>query len=151
MLPMRWEPRTALHQMREEMDRAFDSFFSRSPLSRWWSENRGFGDLGPSIDVYETDTEVVIKAEVPGVARDDLDVRVANDSVTLTGELRREDEVNEDGYHRRERCFGRFTRTVSLPSPCKTEGADASYRDGVLTIRLTKEQEGTKTKRVEIH
>ena len=89
----------------------------------------------PAIDVYKTDTEVVLSAELPGLAAKDIDLEITEDSVRLSGETRQESEINEDNYFWSERRFGAFSRTVPLPALVKEKEAKASFKDGVLTVR----------------
>jgi HSP20 family protein len=117
------------------MDRLFeDSFVGLSNYS-------GSGEATLAIDMYETDNDVVVKTAVPGVKPEDIDISVQGDVLTIRGETKQEQEGNEGDYHRRERWYGAFTRTVQLPTNVKTDKADAQYDNGILTLRLPKAEE----------
>lgn len=113
-------------------------------LSRLWNDPlfRGEARLWqPSVDVVQTDDAVIVRADVPGVDPQDLDVRVHEQSVTLRGEVRRETESDEGGYHQVERRYGTFYRQLPLPAAVDPNSAEAAYKNGVLEIRLKKEQQ----------
>jgi len=95
------------------------------------------GEWLPVVDIFENaNQEIVLKAELPGIAREDIDVRVENNTLTLRGERKRESEVTQEQYHRVERSYGAFTRSFSLPSRIDTEKVKAEFKDGVLSITL---------------
>lgn len=125
-----------LTTLRDRMNQLFEDFFSGSPLARPFGEGRWL----PSVDVYETDDEVVIKAETPGMKKDDLQVSATPEAITISGETSREDEVREENFLRRERRRGRFSRTIPLPTAIKPEETKAKFEDGVLEIRAAKEE-----------
>jgi HSP20 family protein len=105
---------------------------------------RNFGDLlrathfGPSVDVQETEKDVIVQADIPGVNREDLDITVEKDAVILRGETKRDETREERGYHLTERRYGSFYRAVPLPVEVKSEEATARYRNGVLEVRIPK-------------
>ncbi len=137
-------PAPTLPRMREEIDRLFDRFF-RSPfllaeppeIETAWA---------PSMDLLETNTDFVIRVEAPGVHKENLDVTLEGNVLTVTGkrEFRREDETEE--YIWREREEGRFVRSLRLPKPVVADEVSAHTHDGVLTIRLPKKELGAKSK-----
>ena len=114
-------------------------------LVRWYP----LQDWVPPVDVFEQNDQLVIRAEVPGVSKDDLDVRIENGVLTLHGERKRETDVNEDNAFRLERTHGAFTRSFSLPRTVDATKVTAGYRDGILEVRVPK-SEAAKPKRVEI-
>jgi len=96
----------------------------------------------PRIDMYETDNEIVVSAEIPGVeSKDDIDVSITDNQLSLSGEIKRTRDISDHGIHRSERYFGRFYRTVPLPHYISTEGSTASYRNGILEVRIPKTKE----------
>jgi HSP20 family protein len=126
--------------------------------------NRVFGDLSrrfdddvtargawvPPVDIYENDQhELVLKAEVPDLKREDIDIRVENNALTLSGQKKAEEEVNEDRYHRIERTYGHFSRTFSLPNTVDTSKIAAEYKNGVLTVRLP-QREDARPKQIQV-
>ncbi|HOL91250.1 MAG TPA: Hsp20/alpha crystallin family protein, partial [Clostridiales bacterium] len=99
-----------------------------------------FTGNGPRVDVYQTENNVVVKAEIPGVSRDDLQLYIDQRSIRLSGETRREDEYSESDMYRSERYYGSFSRTIPLPAEVKPEEAKAEYRDGILSIIVPKSE-----------
>ena len=97
----------------------------------------GLLETGPHFDVYQTDTEVVATAELPGLASsDDVEITATEDSLSLRGEIRRNEEMQAENYHRAERYYGTFSRTISLPARVEPEKATAAYKNGLLTIHI---------------
>lgn len=122
LLPGDWR---YLDNWRKEMERYLDNF------------SGGFGS--PRIDVYETETEVVASCDLPGIEnKEDIQINVADDLLTIQGEVRRDQKIAEQSLHRRERMYGHFKRSVSLPTSVRAEGVRASYRNGILEVRLPK-------------
>jgi HSP20 family protein len=129
---------------RNWMDRFFeDPFFD---LQAPWETT---SDLGLALDVSETEDEYLVKASVPGIDPDDLDISITNNMLTIQGEKKAEEEREGEQYHIRERRYGRFTRTISLPSAVNEEAIEANYEDGVLTLHMPKSEEA-KPRRIEI-
>ena len=94
--------------------------------------------MKPLVDIYETPDEVVVVAELPGVKKEDIKVEATEDMLEIRADVKREEEVKEEAYYRRERYYKGFYRRIRLPTPVRPEGAKATYKDGVLTIRLPK-------------
>jgi len=107
-------------------------------FTRMLSEPRAGRPWSPAVDIFETEDELVLKADVPEVELKDIDVRVENQTLTLSGERKFEKEDTTKGYHRIERAYGEFTRTFTLPSTVDTEQVAAEYHNGVLTVKLPK-------------
>jgi HSP20 family protein len=149
------EPRRALSPF-EEMDRMFEDFLSRGwmrPL-RWelpsWGEMaKPFEGKMPKVDVIERDDEVVVKAEIPGVDKKDLDVSVTENSVTIKGTTSHEEKEEKGDYFRSEISRGAYARTVGLPAYVDADKAKASFKDGVLELKLPK-VEKAKRRSIEI-
>ncbi len=117
--------------LREAMDRLFDDAFTR-PISL-----SGVSAM-PAIDMYQTDDEVVVKAALPGLKADDVQISVTDDMLTLRGEFKVKNEKKEATYHIREQRYGSFERSVMLPTDVQTEKAKADFENGVLTVTLPK-------------
>lgn len=118
--------------MREDMDRLFDSMLGRYPREREqpvWA---------PAIDVEETNEAMVVRAELPGMKREDIKVKVAEDTVTISGERKYETEKKDRTFHRIERAYGSFQRTIVLPVSVQGDKAAAGYKSGVLELILPK-------------
>lgn len=127
----RWEPVRDMMTLREAMDRLFDDAFTR-PLSL-----SGVSAL-PTLDVYETDDEVVVEAALPGIKAEDVQISVTGEALTLRGEFKQEEEKTGTTYHVRERRTGSFERTVMLPTGVQTDKAKADFENGILSIVLPK-------------
>ncbi len=125
----RWEPAREMMTLREAMDHLFDDAFTR-PLS-----HDGFNAI-PAVDLYQTDDSVVVKATLPGLKAEDVDISVVGDRITLRGEFKQEGEQNGATYHLREQSYGTFERSLRLPTDVKTDKAKAEFKDGILTVTL---------------
>lgn len=127
----RWSPFTELEAFRREMDRIFREFFGeeRAAATRGWV---------PAVDIYETPTELVIQAELPGVKPDDVQIELTDDRLVLRGKREKQSTDEHATYHLLERHYGEFERSFVLNVPVDIEKAEATYRDGVLTVRLPK-------------
>jgi HSP20 family protein len=113
-------------------------------------DNNDFlGSWSPAVDIFDKGGEVVIHAELPGIKKEDIDVRVENNVLTLSGKKERKEEVKEEGYFRTERTYGSFSRSFSLPSTVNLSKIAAEYKDGVLTLRLPK-AEDAKPRQIEV-
>jgi HSP20 family protein len=146
---VKWSPLKELEDMRKDMDRLFEEFFS--PLTR---RRRGWlkpemGVIVPNIEMYDKKDKIVVKAELPGVTKEDIDLTITKDSLTLKGEAKREEEIKEEDYYVCERSYGSFTRTIALPVEVDSEKAKASFKSGVLEITLPKKEEA-KPKEIKI-
>ena len=134
----RWDP-FRISTLPEQISRLFESNFSHnaehSTLTAW----------APSVDVYETEDELVIKADLPEVVEKDLDVRIENNMLSIRGERKFEQRVKEENYLRMERSYGSFSRSFSLPNTVDTQAIKAEYADGVLTVTLPKRAESKPT------
>jgi HSP20 family protein len=128
----------------EEMDRLFDNFMRRGWLRPWRFEWPSFPELAtleskmPKVDVVERDSEIVVRAEVPGVDKKDLDVSVSDNAVTIKGSTRHEEKEEEGDYYRHEISTGAFSRMVALPANVDGSKAKADFKDGVLELTLPK-------------
>jgi HSP20 family protein len=128
-----------LSELRSEMNRVFDNFV-REPFGNM-AESFGWGgQLGPSVDISETDKEITLLAELPGVDPKDLDITVTADRITISGEKRETVEKTDKNYHQKEIRAGKFSRSFSLPSGVDTQQINAEHKNGVLTVRLAKSQ-----------
>lgn len=138
MTMVRFEPFRELTQMQDRINRIFGDAYTR----RYDDDVMQRGDWMPPVDIFENgEQEIVLRAELPGVAKSDIDLRVENNTLTLKGERKREDEVKTEQYHRVERSYGTFSRSFSLPSRIDTEKVRADFRDGLLTITLPVKEE----------
>lgn len=142
---IRWDPFRDLSNLRFWAFRNdIDRMFENSLLGPFKSTT-----LDLALDVAETDDEYLVKASLPGINPDDLDITYSDNVLTIKGETQDEKEVNEHRYHLRERRYGSFCRSVSLPSSVKSDKIEASYDAGVLTLHLPKAEEA-KPKRIPV-
>ena len=128
-------PWKGMDSFRTEMERVFDRFFEPG-----WYAPEGAGAWAPKLDLSETKDAYMIKAEIPGVEQKDLSVSLHNQILTITGEKHKEKEEKDEKYHRIERSWGEFTRSIMLPGAAETEKVDATFKNGVLTMTLPKTQ-----------
>jgi len=128
------------HFMDDMWRRPFPSLLGRDR----WLPIRPLSLRMPSIDVYEEKDSVVVKAELPGMTKEDIEVNLAGENLTIKGEKKEDKEVKEDNYYRRERSYGSFLRTVALPSEVKRDEIKASFKDGVLEVRMPKTEDAKK-------
>ena len=131
----RWEPAREMMTLRDAMDRLFDDAFTR-PLRL----NDGHWSM-PAVDMYQTDNEVVVKAAIPGVKTDEVQINVTGEVLTIKGEVKEKEEVKEKAYHLREQRWGMFERTLALPTDVIADKAKAEFENGILTITLPKAEE----------
>ena len=131
---IRWEPEREMMTLREAMDRLFDDAFTR-PLSL--TESR----RGLALDIYQIDDDVVVKAALPGMKADDVQINITGDVLSIKGEMKEKNETKEKNYHIREQRWGSFERSVMLPTSVVSDKAKAEFEDGILTITLPKAEE----------
>jgi HSP20 family protein len=132
MALMKWDPFRDFNTMAERMGRF---------LPKDWETPMSTTAWNPSVDIFENDNEVVVKAELPGMNAKDIEVKLENNVLMLKGERRFEKEAKEENYHRIEREYGSFSRAFSLPVTVNAEKVSAAYKDGVLKIVLPKKEE----------
>jgi len=144
---IRWDPFDDLASLRESMDKLFDEFFTRRP------DRRGGVPVvwQPAIEAFETDHDVVVRAELPGIDPDQVDISVTEDTLTIKGEAKSEQEEKKRNYYRRELRYGAFVRSLTLPAGVQGDQAKASYKNGILEVRVPKsERAKPKTVKVEV-
>jgi len=147
MAIVRWEPFRDLMTLQERMNRMFDESFGRL---RATDDSVDSGVWSPAVDIYETDHDIVLKAELPEVKEKDIDIRLENNTLTLKGERKFEKETKEENYHRVERAYGAFSRSFTLPVTVDQDKINAEYKDGILKITMPKKEE-TKPKQVKVN
>ena len=140
----RRDPFLSLANWQEQVNRMFESAFPGRP------EASALTTWTPSVDIYETENELVLKADLPDLNEKDLDVRVENNMLTIRGERKFEQKVKEDNYLRIERTYGSFSRSFSLPTTISSEGIKAEYNNGVLKVEMPKRAD-SKPKQVKIN
>ncbi|MDY0163211.1 Hsp20/alpha crystallin family protein [Desulfobotulus sp.] len=137
MTLVRWEPFRNVATLQERINRMFDEAFNKA---RDLDEN-AMGAWRPSVDIFENDHAIILEAELPGVTREDIDVEVENNVLTLKGERKEVREVEEERYYRKERIIGRFHRAFTLPVDVNLDQIKASFQNGVLRLEVPKPEE----------
>ncbi len=150
MSMVKWSPMKELEEMRRDMERVFDQIFEPKGRRRWWPSAAEKGVIVPSVDMYDRQNEIVLKAELPGVEKDGIDLTITKDTLILKGEMKKDEEVSEENYYSRERAFGTFARTIALPADVDSEKARATFKNGVLEIVLPKREEA-KPKEIKVN
>ena len=134
-LALRWE---------REVDRMMDDFFGRR-MRRWWPErwarSEDINFETPAVDLYEDKDDIVVKAELPGIDRDDVHVNLTDHTLTIQGEKKHDEEVKEENFYRCERSYGTFVRTLELPQDVQADKIKAAFKNGVLEVRMPKTAE----------
>jgi len=147
---VRWFPVKELEEMRRNMERLFGGLYEPSlGCRRWWPKPSETSMVVPKIDIYDRKDEVVVKAELPSVEKNDIDLTITKDSITIKGEIKREEEVKEVNYYASERSYGSFKRMIALPVEVESEKAKAAFKNGILEIVLPKKEEA-KPKEIKI-
>src|SRR6266704_6735764 len=141
---VRYDPFRDLRTLQEEVNRLFSANLTRG----FGEEGIARGAWNPSVDIYENKDHIVLEAELPGMKREDFELSVESNVITLRGERQFEKKDESDNYHRVERAYGTFTRSFTLPQTVSAEGANAEYRNGVLRVTLPKREEA-KARRIE--
>jgi len=140
-----WSPFDRFSTLRDEMNRLFEltepGFGGR--------EDRLLGVWNPTLDVYQDKDHVFVKCELPGMKKEDIEISLHEDTLSISGERKQEREVKEGDSYRSERFFGRFHRSVTLPVPVKPDHVTAQYKDGILAVTLAKAEEA-KAKHIEV-
>jgi HSP20 family protein len=143
MALIRWEPARELNTLQSEMNRLFNAFFEggdRDATARRWA---------PAMDLVEADNHLILRADLPGLSEKDVKIEVQDNVLTVSGERKDEREQKGNGYHRIERAFGGFSRSLTLPEGVDTDKIDASFDKGVLEVKIPKPEE-RKPRRIEI-
>ena len=140
-----WSPVEPLSTLSEEINRLFDS-----PFGEFTRHMKLFNGWMPALDVYEDKDNLIVKAELPGMKREEIDISVHDGTLTVSGERTYEEKNQDAEPYRSERFFGRFHRTLALPKPVQTDKAKANYKDGILTVILPKTEEA-KPKQIQVN
>jgi HSP20 family protein len=139
-----WPGFGRLSTLRDEIERLFEA-----PLAELARTSQLLGGWTPALDVFEDKDNLVVKAELPGMKKEDIEISLHDGSLSVSGERKSESRSESPEFHRSERFFGRFQRTVSLPTPVNAEKVKAQYKDGILTVTLPKTEEA-KPKQIDV-
>jgi HSP20 family protein len=154
-------PTAFMQRFRDEMDKLFEDFgFGRNWLAPWSERQgslwpRGFGEAGrslwsPQVEVFERAGRLVVRADLPGLKKEDVKVEITDDALVISGERKSEFEDNREGYYRSERSYGSFLRRVPLPEGVAADAADATFRNGVLEVTMQAPQRQSRSRQIEI-
>jgi HSP20 family protein len=144
---VRWNPFREMDSFHDRMNRFFgEGFFPSEKMVSEWN----LADWKPAVDVYEEDNAIVIKAELPGIDKKDIEVELNDGVLTLKGERNYENEVKEDNYYRKERAYGKFHRAFTLPEGLDPEKVEAAFKDGVLKVTVPKPEE-KQSRKISVH
>ncbi len=141
--PARWDA---------AMERMMEEFFGRGTRSRWldrWLKHDEMSIAAPAVDMFEEKDEIVVKAEIPGIDKDHVEVNLTDHVLTIRGEKKKEEEIERDNYYRSERSYGSFVRTLPLPTEVCADKVKATFNNGVLEVRLPK-TEAAKAKEIKV-
>ena len=133
-----WDPFSEMVDMRDRIGRLFYEYFGQFPAIREETLGRTWA---PAVDIYEDKNNIIVKAELPGMKKEDLSIDVKNNVLTLSGERKHEEKTRKENFHRIERSYGKFSRSFTLPDSVKVDKVKANYKDGVLEITLPKAEE----------
>jgi HSP20 family protein len=144
-----WKPFPNLLRIENEMERMFRDFWKGPRFSFGWPEelrlrNSDVSLQVPAVEIYDEKDDIVVKAELPGMKKEDLEINLAGDILTIRGEKKKEEEVKEKDYYYSERSFGSFERLIDIPQKVLSDKVRAIFKDGVLEIRLQKSEEAKK-------
>jgi HSP20 family protein len=140
----RWEPFRGVTTLQDQMNRLFNDAFERT------SDESSLSSWAPAVDIYETDHDLVVKADLPDIDPKDLDIRVENNILSIRGERKFEKKVDEKDYLRVERAYGSFARSFTLANTVNSEAIKADYQSGVLTLSIPKREEA-KPKQIKVN
>ncbi|MDT8318364.1 MAG: Hsp20/alpha crystallin family protein [bacterium] len=146
MAIVKWDPFRDIVTLRDRMDRLFEDSMIKA---RGGEDEFGTSAWMPSVDIYETEKDLVIKAEIPGIDKKDVSINIKDNRLTLKGERKFEKDVQEESYHRMECSYGTFQRTFTLPTTVDQDKISANFKNGMIEVTLPKKEE-TKPKQIEI-
>ena len=147
-----WRPFGGLPSWERDMDRMMEDFFGRR-MRPWWPERWFRAEemevKPPIVDLFEEKDDIVVKAELPGIEKDKIEVNLTDHTLTIKGEKKKEEEVKEENYYRAERSYGSFLRTLDLPADVHADKIKASFKNGILEVRMPK-TEAAKAKEIKV-
>lgn len=144
-----WRPFMDLARWEREMDRMTDDFFGRRTKPWWpdrWFRTDELEIRAPVVDLFEEKDDIVVKAELPGMTKDDVEVNLTDHTLTIKGEKKKQEEIREENYFRSERSYGSILRTLELPKEVHADKVKASFKNGILEVRLPKTEEAKSKK-----
>ena len=147
-----WRPFMDLTRWERDMDRIMEDFFGRR-MRPWWPERWSRREVmeleAPAVDLFEDKNDIVVKVELPGMEKENVEVKLTDHMLTIKGEKKKTEEVKEENYYRSERSYGSFIRTLELPTDVHADKVKASFKNGILEVRLPKTEEA-KSKEIKV-
>jgi HSP20 family protein len=147
-----WRPFMDLTRWERDMDRIMEDFFGRR-MRPWWPERWSRREVmeleAPAVDLFEDKNDIVVKVELPGMEKENVEVKLTDHMLTIKGEKKKEEEIKEENYYRSERSYGSFIRTLELPADVHADKVKASFKNGILEVRLPKTEEA-KSKEIKV-
>jgi HSP20 family protein len=147
-----WRPFRGLPSWERDMDRMMEDFFGRRTRPWWperWFRTEEMEVKPPIVDIFEEKDDIVVKAELPGIEKDNIEVNLTDHTLTIKGEKKKEEEIKEENYYRAERSYGSFLRTLNLPKDVHVDKVKASFKNGILEVRMPKTEEA-KAKEIKV-
>jgi HSP20 family protein len=145
-----WRPFMDVSRWERDMDRMMEDFFDRRMRPWWpWPRDESMEIAAPAVDLYEEKDEIVVKAELPGMDKNNIEVNLSDHQLIIKGEKKKEEEVKEENYYRSERSYGSFLRALELPTDVHADKVKASFKNGILEVRLPKTEEA-KAKEIKV-
>jgi HSP20 family protein len=141
MAIVKWNPIRELEGMRRDLDKLFEGFAYPDIRGRFQPQRAAHGMIVPNVEMFDRKAEIVVKAELPGVEKDDIDLTVNKEALIIKGEVKKEEEIQEDAYYLSERRYGSFSRALPLPVEIDSSNVKAHFRNGILEIILPKKEE----------
>ncbi|MBW2249802.1 MAG: Hsp20/alpha crystallin family protein [Deltaproteobacteria bacterium] len=138
MTIVKWDPFRNVAALQDRINRIFDESFSRTANV---DDDISMSAWKPTVDIYETDEAIILKAELPGIKKEDVSVEIKDNVITLRGERVEDKEIKEGSYFRKERCFGTFSRAFNLQHRVQPDKIKAKFKDGILEIEIPKPEE----------
>jgi HSP20 family protein len=155
MALVKWTPLKEIEDLRRDIERMYEEFWVEPLFPRLWGKFperrrlRELEEISPAVDMYDKKDEIVIKAELPGVEKENVNIAITDNTLTIKGEVKKEEEVKDEEYYRRERAYGSFLRDITLPVTVLSDEVNAVFRDGILEIHLPKAEEA-KAEEIEV-
>ncbi len=148
---IKWSATKELDEMKREMDKLFDEFFSPVLQRRMGYIKPKSEVITPVIEMYDRVSDVVVRADLPGVNKEDVDISIVNDTLTIKGEYKKPEEIKDESYYLKEKPYGNFSRSILLPADVDTDRVYATMKDGVLEIVFSKKEEAkAKERKIEV-
>jgi HSP20 family protein len=151
----KWTPAKEIEDLRRDIERMYEGFWAEPLFPRlWrkvpkWRRLRELEGMSPAVDMYDKKDEIVIKAELPGVEKEKVNITITDNTLTIKGEVKKDEEIKDEDYYQCERAYGSFARDITLPVAVQSDKVNATFHEGILEIHLPKAEEA-KEKEIEV-